>query len=84
MLIPQIETPLTPDLLLAAGIPLIVAAVGYGVLRQRVDQHDKALTEKADKAVVDAHLAHIDKRFDTVEQKLDRLSEHLLKPHREP
>lgn len=71
---------MNPDLLFAAGFPLVIAAVGYGVLRQRVEQHDRALVEKADKAVVDAHLAHIDKRFDTLEGKLDRLSEALVRP----
>lgn len=53
---------MSPELLVAAGGPTIIAVLGYGALRQQVKQHDKELEKKASS-----------ERVDTLHESLDEV-----------
>lgn len=42
------------ELVMAAGVPTIVAAVGYGMLRERTNKNETELAKKASNERVDA------------------------------
>ena len=68
----------SPDLLLAIAIPTITTAVGFGMLRQQVKSHDKALDGKASSERVDALRESIQVTHESVrrlEEKFDRFLE---------
>lgn len=67
---------LTPDLVITLGTITATGLVGWGQLRNRVDNLDKKLdgldAGKANKETVDAHFDAVVQRLERIEGKLDR------------
>lgn len=69
-------------LLLAGGIPLLTFAAGYGAITSRIkslEDETERMQKLLDKYVTREEFRALERRFDGMDRKLDRILESLMK-----